>query len=243
MEVPLKSAFTIKHAVVVSIGLHGVFFLMPGRTLDPAPPEPQQKGDMYVEIPLEQTWDWQDEAIADIALNDLPETEMFRPPQETRTEVNFPSPIDHAVFPVPELDFPELDTQQEVSSSEVLEDILKDEPEPVEVQAASAPPIPQPPPPEIVGLEDGSILDQENPLEVPYPQMARRRGQEGAVIVHIAINPEGVVQEVTVKESSGYALLDNAVLRAVKRHQYEPLVQNGRALAAEFDYKVQFVLK
>ena len=237
--------------MTISLCLHGAVFLVPGDFLAP-PPEPDPKGEMYVEIALEETWDWQDEAIQDLVFNEMPETQMFKPVQETRAALSFPSQIDEITFPVPDLDIPEPEDAQEISSAETLEEILKDEPpveqppeEPVEQEQATMPPPPEPTPPkpEMVGLLDGSILDQENPLEVPYPQMARRRGQEGAVTVHIEVSPQGLVQNVTIKQSSGHSLLDSAVLRAVKRHQYQPLIQNGRAVAAQFDYKVQFVLK
>ncbi|MFW5769195.1 MAG: energy transducer TonB [Spirochaetota bacterium] len=53
-------------------------------------------------------------------------------------------------------------------------------------------------------------------LELPdYPELARRWGWEGIVVVRIQIGPEGNVREAELLRSSGYDLLDRAALKTV----------------------------
>jgi TonB family protein len=50
----------------------------------------------------------------------------------------------------------------------------------------------------------------------PYPWVCRKRGQEGVVRVCVKTNQNGQVTMIQVAESSGYDLLDQAALNAVK---------------------------
>ena len=50
-----------------------------------------------------------------------------------------------------------------------------------------------------------------------YPRPARRRGQEGVVLLYVLIDREGRVLQSRIEESSGYPLLDNAVLDMLER--------------------------
>jgi protein TonB len=49
-----------------------------------------------------------------------------------------------------------------------------------------------------------------------YPTLAQRRGMEGKVMVRFVIDRYGNIQSVSVMESSGYAILDEAALEAVQ---------------------------
>lgn len=61
-----------------------------------------------------------------------------------------------------------------------------------------------------------------SPVVPDYPDYARTLGQYGTSIVQIAINADGSVAGTTVFGSSGYDLLDKAVLRAAQTSTYEP---------------------
>ena len=50
-----------------------------------------------------------------------------------------------------------------------------------------------------------------------YPRPARRRGQEGVVLLYVLIDREGRVLQSKIEESSGYPLLDNAALDMLER--------------------------
>lgn len=54
-----------------------------------------------------------------------------------------------------------------------------------------------------------------------YPSRAFELGQEGTVELHALIEPDGHPQELKIAHSSGYPLLDDAALTAVKRWEFE----------------------
>lgn len=49
-----------------------------------------------------------------------------------------------------------------------------------------------------------------------YPEEARSRGLTGSLILDVALKPDGSVQEITIRRSSGTRLLDDAAIRIVK---------------------------
>lgn len=59
----------------------------------------------------------------------------------------------------------------------------------------------------------------------PYPQTAIERGQEGLVVISALVNPEGRPGRVEIKQSSGFPLLDQSALAAIKKWKFNP----GRA--------------
>ena len=72
--------------------------------------------------------------------------------------------------------------------------------------------------------------------EIPaYPRFAQRNEQQGRVLILATIGPQGQVQQSSVKESSGYASLDNAALKSVQSGtwQFSPALQRGEAITAQ----------
>ncbi len=55
-----------------------------------------------------------------------------------------------------------------------------------------------------------------------YPKRARQRGEHGITLIHLAINPNGQIQQATVQQSSGFASLDRAALAAAKKAVCQP---------------------
>jgi protein TonB len=49
-----------------------------------------------------------------------------------------------------------------------------------------------------------------------YPEVARRRGQQGTVVVHAEVDSEGHVLQVSMVNGSGSALLDEAAMSLVR---------------------------
>jgi len=48
-----------------------------------------------------------------------------------------------------------------------------------------------------------------------YPDEARKRKLSGSLILDVAINPDGSVNQITIRRSSGYKVLDDAAIRIV----------------------------
>lgn len=51
---------------------------------------------------------------------------------------------------------------------------------------------------------------------INYPDEARQRNLSGSLLLDVAINPDGSVREITVRRSSGHAVLDDAAVRIVE---------------------------
>lgn len=74
-----------------------------------------------------------------------------------------------------------------------------------------------------------------------YPEGARRRRQEGEVVVDVEIAPDGAIRDVTVKESSGVDALDRAAMKAAWSARYRPALVAGEAVAARD--RIRFVFR
>lgn len=82
--------------------------------------------------------------------------------------------------------------------------------------------------------------DRNPPPE--YPRRARQLGFEGAVLLHVWVNPSGEVDHAEIAASSGYAVLDDSALRAVKGWRFKPARQGGQPVAALVQVPVRFAL-
>lgn len=82
-----------------------------------------------------------------------------------------------------------------------------------------------------------------NNLPPPYPERARRAGQEGRVLVRLHVRADGAVAATMLVESSGYDALDHAALRAAAGYRFEPARSRGRAVAADVLLPFNFELR
>ncbi len=76
----------------------------------------------------------------------------------------------------------------------------------------------------------------------PYPAAARQRGYQGTVIVEALVRASGAVADVLLFQSSGYPLLDQAALRAVKDWIFRPGTRGGREVDMAVHVPVVFQL-
>jgi TonB family protein len=76
-----------------------------------------------------------------------------------------------------------------------------------------------------------------------YPEEARKKGWEGVVRLEAVISKDGRVEKVTVMQSSGYQLLDDEAIRAVKKRRYQPAVQNGKPIESIRQIPIRFKLE
>jgi periplasmic protein TonB len=73
----------------------------------------------------------------------------------------------------------------------------------------------------------------------PYPEMALKFGQQGTVVLLLTVNDSGLVESVTVKETSGSAILDRSASEFVKRHWIVPPGKTGRIFEATISYLIK----
>jgi len=76
-----------------------------------------------------------------------------------------------------------------------------------------------------------------------YPTIARLRGYEGEVVLCVEILPNGRVGDAKIKKSSGYAILDQSALEAVKPWKFEPAKKSGAPMKVWVDLPIKFILK
>jgi protein TonB len=76
------------------------------------------------------------------------------------------------------------------------------------------------------------------PLE--YPALALRRGYEGAVLIKIDVDRQGKVTHVQLLESSGYDILDEAVLKTAKKWFYKPAQKGDKPTEDSAKVRIRF---
>jgi len=86
------------------------------------------------------------------------------------------------------------------------------------------------------------VAGMESDRPPTYPENARRRGQQGRVVLQVNVSPEGLPVAVTVAQSSGVPSLDAAALSAVQRWRFVPATRGGAPIAATAEVPIQFRL-
>lgn len=76
-----------------------------------------------------------------------------------------------------------------------------------------------------------------------YPQAARRKGYEGLVLISVEILEDGSPGRLLVKKSSGYEILDQAALQAIRKWKFVPAVQNHVRIRSWAVVPIRFVLQ
>lgn len=110
-------------------------------------------------------------------------------------------------------------------------------PVPVKKTVTSAPP--QPAAPALV--EARPVAHMNRPPA--YPEMARRNGWQGLCMVRVTVGADGKVGGVSLAKSSGFGILDQAALAAVKRWKFSPRQTRGVASASTVEVPVNFSLR
>lgn len=86
------------------------------------------------------------------------------------------------------------------------------------------------------------VADSHN-LPPAYPLMARRREEEGRVLLKVKVDERGQVETVQINQSSGSLLLDEAALQAVSQWRFKPASQAGKAVSAWVKVPIVFRLR
>ena len=107
-----------------------------------------------------------------------------------------------------------------------------------------APETPRPPPTTVAApvtspRSDAAYLNNPRPA---YPLAARRRGDQGTVLVKVLVTAEGLAASVSLEKTSGYPALDETALAAVKSWRFVPARQGGQAIESPYVVPVVFKL-
>lgn len=114
-----------------------------------------------------------------------------------------------------------------------------------------APDASMPPPPPPSDKEDYFVAVEEMPelkgglaslmKEINYPEMARKAGIEGKVIVQFIVNEQGEVEDPQIIRGIGGGC-DEEALRVLKQAEFEPGVQRGEPVRVQYSLPITFQL-
>lgn len=76
-----------------------------------------------------------------------------------------------------------------------------------------------------------------------YPRKARRAGWEGTTLLKVLVNSEGAPGRVTVERTSGFEILDEAAVKAVRRWRFHPARRGIAPLSSWVRIPVAFRLE
>ena len=79
--------------------------------------------------------------------------------------------------------------------------------------------------------------------EPTYPLAAQHRRQEGNVLLSVKVSAQGKPARVALAQSSGFPLLDEAAIAAVRRWEFAPARVGLQAVAADIEVPVNFALR
>lgn len=128
----------------------------------------------------------------------------------------------------------------ESESEEVPEDVTIEE---TDLDLTQPPPPPPPPAPEQMEFVPYDKAPQVIKLVRPiYPEIARKAGVEGTVILKIQVDEKGNVVDAKVLKSLG-AGLDEAAIAAAMQCKFTPAMQRDKSVKVWVSYPVRFVLK
>lgn len=96
--------------------------------------------------------------------------------------------------------------------------------------AAPSAPAQAPAPPAPATPRTVSSVEYIKAPQLVYPNMSRRLGESGTVILRILINEKGLPEQILIHKSSGYNSLDEAGRQSALRALFKPMIENGKAV-------------
>lgn len=106
-------------------------------------------------------------------------------------------------------------------------------------QTSSAKPVATKPVAEVLSRKPSF---REPPRQPNYPSQARRRNQQGVVLVEVRLDERGQQRSLNVLRSSGVESLDRAALEAVAKWRFRPETTGGQAVPSRVQIPIQFAL-
>lgn len=80
------------------------------------------------------------------------------------------------------------------------------------------------------------------PTPISYPRLAKRRGQQGKVLIEVWIDDKGEQIKHFIVDSSGFSTLDSAALSAISNWKFDVSTEHGYAIAHRVQIPVNFTL-
>ncbi|WP_280350074.1 TonB family protein [Pseudomonas sp. BN414] len=111
---------------------------------------------------------------------------------------------------------------------------------PAQAAAASAPAAASKPVvTEVFSREPSFLTPPKPPI---YPAQAKRRNQQGLVLVEVRLDDKGLLREIRLLRSSGVESLDRSAMDAVAAWRFRPETQNGQPVPSRVHIPIEFAL-
>ncbi|MFI3155050.1 MAG: energy transducer TonB [Methylococcaceae bacterium] len=82
----------------------------------------------------------------------------------------------------------------------------------------------------------------ENP-KPDYPSLAKNRGWQGKVMLKVQVSEEGQSTAVEIERSSGYDILDESAIEAIKQWRFTPAMHGETPIASSVIVPIIFTLE
>jgi protein TonB len=89
-------------------------------------------------------------------------------------------------------------------------------------------------------IASNASLAYESIIQPDYPRDARRRGEQGTVLLRVLVGRDGMPIEIAIEHSSGSRQLDRAAREAVLRWRFRPVRINGVTVPASGLVPIKF---
>ncbi len=109
---------------------------------------------------------------------------------------------------------------------------------PVTAPATVAPPAPAAP----LRVAASALRYRVEP-PVVVPRLSRRLRESGTVLLHVVVDAQGLPRSVSLRQSSGFARLDEQALGAMRQARFVPCTADGRPVECESDAPVVYELE
>ncbi len=86
---------------------------------------------------------------------------------------------------------------------------------------------------------DAVVTDLPRPT---YPTISRRRGEEGLVLLHVTVDPDGRPRNIEVISDPGFPRLVDAARDAVQRARFRPAMRHGQPVPGAVRVPIRFRL-
>jgi len=164
------------------------------------------------------------------------------PPLPEPTPIPTPEPTPPPPEPTPE------PTPEEIVTAKESPEVAQPTPEPTPIATPAPTPKPTPKPePRVQKPKPAAAVNVSKPVVIQntppsYPEIARRNGWEGRALVRVEVSADGRPISTAIAKSSGYGVLDQSALRAVKSWRFQPRTVAGIPTAGSVEVPVNFAL-
>lgn len=176
---------------------------------------------------------------------DVPPVVHLAAPQQIQQPIqkSEPQPLPKQPEVIPQIKTPlPIQTKSVVPAVQTVQAIIPPTPKPVESVIVAAPKAPPSPPKVEENYEEENLGKIRSILaeRLKYPKNAQRLKQQGECVVTFTLEPSREVHQITVTQSSGFELLDDAAKELIENSSSEfPKPKRSVRISVPISYKLR----